>query len=409
MRGRFIPAMTVLLLAVGAASAQAPADGGAWSAPAAPEDHFRASAEYLLWSLRGGVPADLRGVTAGAGIDSGSLLSTLPLNSWRSGVRGFVSFAPADDCWPVFELGGFALENLHGSFDASVTTHPAANPAGVPAALMLGPVVNGVIVVPDSHGIVDSPIPGPNGSVDLDESDTLTTHLRGTSQRELWGLEANLHSRPCYFGCLRFDGLVGFRYVTLREKLNVQGDYTFREPPAGGDADETDTNPEDNHTNVMHTFDSIEIRNNFYGGQIGTSFEARVCDCIVISGFAKFAAGGNSEKVTMRGVTVLDATTIETNAGGPFVPRPTTVLPGGLFTPQVPGGTVTRTTHLSVLPDLNINVGYQITPYLQAYVGYNYMFLSNVARLGTQSLVFGNSTQDHLSLHGVDIGVQFRY
>src|SRR5262249_18300628 len=157
-----------------------------------------------------------------------------------------------------------------------------------------------------SRGIVDSPIPGPDGQVDLDASDTLTSHLHGTSQRKLWGLEANLRSHGCCFGGLRLDGLVGFRYLTLREKLKVQGDFISAEPPAGGDPDETPDNPEDGHTNTMHTFDSISTRNNFYGGQIGASFEAWLCDCLVISGFAKVALGGNWEQVSLSGTTTLD-------------------------------------------------------------------------------------------------------
>jgi hypothetical protein len=159
----------------------------------------------------------------------------------------------------------------------------------------------------------------------------------------------------------------------------------------------------------MHTIDNVEVRNNYYAGQVGASFEAYVCDRLFFSGFAKVAVGGNREYASLSGSTVLDATTIETHAGGPFVPRPTTMLPGGLFTPQVAGGIVSRTTRLAIMPELNISVGYQIAPCIQAYVGYNYLYLSSAARLGNQSLAIGPASASHLSLNGVDFGVQFRY
>src|SRR5262249_26437812 len=147
--------------------------------------------------------------------------------------------------------------------------------------------------------------------------------------------------------------------------------------------------------------------NNFYGGQIGASFEAWVCNCIVISGFAKVALGGNWEEVRQVGSTTLDTTTIETNAGGPFLPPPPPRPPRGLVTAPVPGRLAPPPSHISVIPDLNINVGYAITPNVQAYVGYNYMYVSNVARLGNQSVA--GAGQGHLNLHGADLGVQFRY
>jgi hypothetical protein len=418
--------MTVLLLDAGLALAEGPGQplapppdgplaggcaGGscangscAGANGAVPTDTFRVSAEYLLWTIRGGVPADLGNVLNGSGVDTGSVLNSLPLTSWRSGVRGFISYTPGADWWPGVEIGGFWLENNNGNFDATVTTHPDANPSAIPNALVLHPVVNGAILVPDSRGIVDTPL-----LADLDMSDTLTSHLRGTSSRKFWGLEANLLSGGCCFGGLRLNALAGFRYLTLRERLTVQGDFVFAEAPAGGDPDETPENPEDSRTNTMHTFDSVEVRNNLYGGQIGASFEAWMCDSFVISGFAKFALLGNWEQVALSGTTIQDAALIEPFVGATAIPRAAGVFPGGLFTPQIPGGTVTHSTHLSVMPDLNINLGYMVTPNFQVYVGYNYLYISDVARLGNQSVAAGNSGQGHLNLHGADFGIQFRY
>ena len=89
--------------------------------------------------------------------------------------------------------------------------------------------------------------------------------------------------------------------------------------------------------------------------------------------------------------------------------RTASAFPSTRFTPPINNGITTHSTHVSVIPDLNINVGYMITPNVQAYVGYNYMYWSNVARLGSQSVAAANSGQGHLNLHGADFGVQFRY
>ncbi len=391
------------------------AEGGSGHAPlehvpADRNDQVRASAEYLWWKVQGGVPAELHNVLSNGGFDAHSLLGTLPLTRFRSGVRAFIDYEPADGLWPTFEVGGFALQNKGGALDVVAASHPAVNPSAVPSILLLQPVVGGVIQVPVSHGIVDSPIPGPDGQLDLDASDTLVTHIRATSrQADVWGLEANVRSRPFFFGGLRFDFLTGVRYLTLRERLTVQGDYQFIEPPAGGDADETADNPEDNHNNTMHTIDSIDVRNNFYGGQIGTTFEVYLSQRLFLSGFAKLALGSTEERTRVAGQTTMDAATIETNAGGPFIPRPTTVIPGGLFTPPIPGGIATRSSHFAVLPDLNVNLGYQFTPNVQAYVGYNYMHLSNAARLSSASGLVGGPVQSYLELHGLDVGLEFRY
>ncbi|HEX5273151.1 MAG TPA: BBP7 family outer membrane beta-barrel protein, partial [Gemmataceae bacterium] len=385
------------------------ADGVLIPAGPAPGDPYGGlwfSGEYLLWTARGGVPQEVGALLSTGGVPH-QLFGSLPMRSYYSGLRASAGWSAPDRDFPGFDLGGFFLETGRGSLASSVISHPALHTALVPNALILQPVVNGVIVVPGSRGIVDTPIPGPDGQLDLDASDTLTSGLRGTSKRTLWGLEANARSLPIYYGPVRLDGLVGFRHLSLREQLTLQGDYTFAEPPAGGDPDETADNPEDGHTNVMHTFDTLNIQNRFYGAQVGTTFEARLGEGLVVSGFAKVAVGGNEEHVTAVGSTVLDATTIETHAGGPFIPRPTQTLPGGLLTPATP--VAIRSSHFTALTELNINLGYQVTSFLETYVGYNYLYMNSVARLGDQFLTAGGKGQGHLDLSGVDFGVRLRY
>jgi hypothetical protein len=154
-----LPPLTATNPATGAAAGCSGACATAEGAPAERNDRFRVSAEYLWWHVQGGTPSELHSVLSASGIDVHSLLGTLPLNRFRSGVRGFAEFSPGDD-WLTFEVGGFVTETKRGAFDVQVSAHPAENAQNIPANLILHPVVNGSIVVPGSRGIVDTPIPG---------------------------------------------------------------------------------------------------------------------------------------------------------------------------------------------------------------------------------------------------------
>ena len=57
---------------------------------------------------------------------------------------------------------------------------------------------------------------------------------------------------------------------------------------------------------------------------------------------------------------------------------------GGLL--ALRGANIGRFTqdHFSVVPEVNLNVGYQLTPALRAFVGYNFLYWNNVVRPGTE-------------------------
>ena len=66
--------------------------------------------------------------------------------------------------------------------------------------------------------------------------------------------------------------------------------------------------------------------------------------------------------------------------GGPVT---TTTTPGGLLTPGT-GLLSTSRTRYAVIPELNVNIGYQITPHVKVMVGYNFLYISSLARPGDQ-------------------------
>ena len=362
------------------------------------------NSEFLLWKYDGGLPADLSAALTGTGFDPTILADTLPLNSWYSGVRSTIGLWLDPSHLLGFEVGGFVLAERMGTFDTTVTIDPSVNPSAIPQRLFLQPVVGGLIQVANSRGVVDPP----PGSGDLDSGDSLTSHLTGTSSSQMWGTETNVRSTRLYFGTTSFDFLAGFCNANLDESLTFKGDFTFMEPEAGGDPDELPGNPENGRTVTMHTTDSVSTQNHFYGAQVGTSFET-VWNRFIVNGTGKFAVGGTWERVDLVGTTHLDPANIEPAAGLATIPRPATDLPGGLITPAVPGGFTSHADHFSIIPQLGANVGYQLTNSIRAYVGYNIMYWTNVARTKDQSIQFPTSATSNLTIQGVDFGLQFRY
>jgi hypothetical protein len=56
---------------------------------------------------------------------------------------------------------------------------------------------------------------------------------------------------------------------------------------------------------------------------------------------------------------------------------------GGLLAAGPNLGTFTR-DQFSVVPEVTVNLGFRVTPNLKAYVGYNFLYWSNVIRPGDQ-------------------------
>ena len=117
-----------------------------------------------------------------------------------------------------------------------------------------------------------------------------------------------------------------------------------------------------------------------------------------------------------------------TTRAGAGVPAGT--VPGGLLVLSTNGGRRAR-DEFAVVPEIGINVGYQICYWLRAYVGYSFLYWSDVARPGDQfnrvvnptivpaSNTFGtpigpaqpSCTFQHTDFwaQGVNFGLEFRY
>jgi hypothetical protein len=240
----------------------------------------------------------------------------------------------------------------------------------------------------------------------------------------LWG--AQLNARCTWdpdHGWL--GSLVGFRYLNFNEDLQVANSVRlflppgFPNPELNGVGAPLGTNlPTDlNYT----TADAIRTRNQFYGGQVGLNLDM----CLgrfLVDVRTLLGLGVMHETVEILGSTTTTSV-IDSQPGT------VTSGPGGLLSSPLDQGTHSR-NRIAFVPEINVKVGYQILPCLRAYVGYDFLYLSNVVRpgqqttitsTGIQATVAGTTQQINFSqpafrfkdsdvtINGINFGVEFRY
>jgi hypothetical protein len=175
----------------------------------------------------------------------------------------------------------------------------------------------------------------------------------------LQGAELNGICNLCCSCRGRVDLLAGFRYMDLDEGLGITENLTVSpDVPLTGGAS-------------FAVADQFDARNRFYGGQVGVRAERRWGN-LFVNVVGKVALGNTHQTVDIAGATVI------TPPGGPA-----TLANGGLLALPSNSGHFSR-DRFSVLPEVGINVGYQLTQRLRAYVGYSFLYWSNVVRPGDQ-------------------------
>ena len=198
--------------------------------------------------------------------------------------------------------------------------------------------------------------------------------------------------------------ITGFRYFGLNDELGVRESLTV-----------TDQSSNLVPGTTINVLDQFDARNNFYGYDIGaTASVYRGRWWLETTG--RVGIGANDRSVEIFGVS-------------------TTTVPGGGES-TVPGGLLAQPTNIgryedtsfAVLPEANINVGYQLTCHVRAYVGYTFMYLSNAVRAGDAIDPVVNSSQigggtlvgdarpvftfdrdSNLFLQGINVGLDVRF
>jgi hypothetical protein len=212
--------------------------------------------------------------------------------------------------------------------------------------------------------------------------------VTGTSGVNLYGGELNSRCVGLRYGCVDFGGLLGVRYLEVRDDLAVFNQvHLFRPDPATfpiviGEGTESLSNDV-----TYSTSDRIRAYNHFYGVQVGADMDAKFGSWFTYLRL-KLAAGPNFQTAQVDSLTNINNNNVPlpvANATTVTVP-PTRTAFGGLLAGPADYGRHTR-TRFSVLPELNLKVGYQFTSWLRGYVGYDGLFLTNVARAGNLSSI----------------------
>jgi hypothetical protein len=186
---------------------------------------------------------------------------------------------------------------------------------------------------------------------------TATIHTPST----LWGFDTNLRYQLCC-GCnWSVNGLIGFRYLYLGESIdfteNIQGEPTAPAP----------------FTNEsILVYDRFATFNQFYGGQVGLDGRYRYGRW-TLDLRGKLALGSTVQTLDISGFQHFMSPTGAVSA-----------VQGGLL--ALPGANIGqfRRSAFSVVPEVGTTIGYQLTPHLRGFLGYNLLYWTNVIRPGDQ-------------------------
>ncbi len=161
--------------------------------------------------------------------------------------------------------------------------------------------------------------------------------------------EANLIARLICKDSLTVIGIGGFRYFRLDEDLDFSGSFNI---PLVNDG--------------FTWQDRFHASNNFYGGQLGVRSDYCLGKWFV-SGTLKCAVGTMSQQMEITGTNTFNT-----------IPRDN----GGFYALSSNIGTHSRNI-LAFIPEAEVKVGWNLTRNIQTFCGYNFMYVSNVARPGT--------------------------
>jgi hypothetical protein len=183
---------------------------------------------------------------------------------------------------------------------------------------------------------------------------SLASHVQGAELNGVYDLGKR--------GCCPLKLLAGVRFLDLKERLTIIENLVYNYAGTLGDGSEFS----------FIITDEFATRNRFYGGQAGaeTGFTFKRLN-LEFSG--KVALGGVRQLVNISGSTIIiDRLNMQRQSPGGFLALESTNM-----------GRYER-TRLVVLPEAKATIGYQLMDNLQAFAGYDFLYLSGVARPAEQ-------------------------
>ncbi len=372
--------------------------GAACDALCGPPGRFWVGAEWLYWGTKGNrlpplvtsaPPGTARGVAGTiGGPGTRTLIGDQTVNDeWRSGFRLYGGmWLDAAQKFGVegnfFFLGKSTFNQSAGSDGTDIVTRPFTN------TVRRNPDGTFTEVAPYQDTQLVS-FPG-----------VLAGTATVNSTNEFYGFGANFVRNLTCSPCGRLDFLIGYRNLQLKDSLTIREDLTGISPNAG--------------TRFQVT-DRFKTQNSFNGGVLGLAYEHRFSHFYL--NVRSTVALGNT-----RSTVDIDGSTVITPPGGTA-----STFTGGLLAQPSNIGRYTRDA-FSVVPEVTLRLGVQVTEHLRVYGGYNFLYWSNVVRPqdvvdlrvnGSQIPPRTNQTgalyprytpsSSDFWAHGVMIGAELRY
>jgi hypothetical protein len=181
------------------------------------------------------------------------------------------------------------------------------------------------------------------------------------ARTSLWGAEANLTAGLICSDRFHLAALGGFRFLRLQDQLRIGEQFQFK-------------------GNQVGLQDEFRTVNNFYGGQVGLEAGVRF-GRLTIDFRGKLALGQMQQVAHVNGATDV------------LTPNGSTILfQGGLLALRSNIGRHER-DELAFIPEVGLNVGWQLTRHWKVLAGYSLLWVSTVARAGAQIDPVVNTTQ----------------
>ncbi len=297
--------------------------------------------EFINWQSKGvGIPALVTTAPLGSAGTLDSADTTIlyghenVVQNWRSGLRVRAGM-PLGDSGSSIEAAFLFLGRTTDTFSAASNGNPG----------LFRPFRDA------STGLENSQLIAfiANGTV-------LTGGVSVVSTSDLIGGELTYRSSLASVGLgNKFDFLVGYRYLFLRDTLGIRADLT-----AGPAA------PLPVGTQIV-SFDRFETRNQFHGGTLGFANEWQL-GRMTFGLRSTVALGFTNQRIDIDGST---GTSAGVNARGGLLAQTT----------NIGANTYDR---FSVIPEVGSTIGFQLTPRLKVFGGYNFLYWTNVTRAGEQ-------------------------
>src|SRR5262245_1660096 len=300
--------------------------------------------EFLYWRAKGvelpqmvttappGSPGTLGDAATTVGVGGRDIL-----DHWQSGFRRRAG------CWfgntSGIDLAFFCL----GRNTENFTTASGGNPG------VFQPFFDAARNAENSRIVAFDPGTGP----------ILSGRISVLNSTDLCGFEFNYRSGFMSGSSTRLDWLCGYRFVKLRDVTTIETS-SLALPAAAGVAG-----------TQIGTFERFEADNRFNGLQCGVVGEWDL-GCVSFGLRATLAAGITREQVKIDG------------SSAAFAPGGARAVAAGALLTQPSNLGDHDHTQFSILPEVGVTLGYQVSNNLRVFAGYNLLYWTDVVRAGEQ-------------------------